>query len=125
MTEAPPTGWRCFTRHSDRGGTAAVAQLGPAVSRRISPGWENPPWRRCKQRHHGDSDPLPASLFLAVFTARNRMAGTGTVKSATGATAPVAHLQYRRLHSEPASVLQALSRLAGGRSLGGRPPAQR
>ncbi|KAJ1178658.1 hypothetical protein NDU88_003900 [Pleurodeles waltl] len=48
-----------------------------------------------------------------------------TVKIATGATAPVAPLQHRRLHSEPASMLQGLSRWAGGRSFGGRPPTQR
>ncbi|KAJ1214954.1 hypothetical protein NDU88_002564 [Pleurodeles waltl] len=66
------------------------------------------------------------------------MAGTGavgplgapalplqTVKIATGATAPVAPLQLHRLHSEPASSLQGLSRWAGGRPFGGRPPAQR
>ncbi|KAJ1122198.1 hypothetical protein NDU88_000701 [Pleurodeles waltl] len=48
-----------------------------------------------------------------------------TLKIATGATAPVASLQIRRLHSEPASSLQGLSRWAGGRSFGDRPPAQR
>ncbi|KAJ1092685.1 hypothetical protein NDU88_005795 [Pleurodeles waltl] len=48
-----------------------------------------------------------------------------TVKIATGATAPVATLQLRRLHSEPASLLQGLSSLARGRPFGGRPPAQR
>ncbi|KAJ1151584.1 hypothetical protein NDU88_004364 [Pleurodeles waltl] len=141
-TEAPPTGWRCFLGHSDRGGKAAVRKGEPAVSRRFTPGPGNPPWRRWLQRRHGDSDPLPAILFLAVFTARNRMAGTGvvgplgapqrfsvsalqTLKIATGATAPVAPLQIRRLHSEPASSLQGLSRWAGGRSFGDRPPAQR
>ncbi|KAJ1150669.1 hypothetical protein NDU88_003459 [Pleurodeles waltl] len=44
---------------------------------------------------------------------------------ATGATAPVAHQQLRRLHSEPASSLLMLSRWAGGRPFGGRPPDQR
>ncbi|KAJ1106110.1 hypothetical protein NDU88_003513 [Pleurodeles waltl] len=48
-----------------------------------------------------------------------------TVKIATGATAPVAPLQLRRLHSEPASLLKGLSRWAGRRSSGGRLPAQR
>ncbi|KAJ1103943.1 hypothetical protein NDU88_001360 [Pleurodeles waltl] len=48
-----------------------------------------------------------------------------TLKIATGATAPVARLQLRRLQSEPTSSLKALSRWAGGRPSGGRPPAQR
>ncbi|KAJ1209516.1 hypothetical protein NDU88_004893 [Pleurodeles waltl] len=152
--EAPPTGWRCFKGKSDRGGKAAVRKGKPAVSRRFSPAPGNPPRRRCKQRRHGDSDPLPASLFLAVYTARKRLAGTDvvgplgapavpmplapnraplgfsvsakqTLKIATGATAPVAHQQLRRLHSEPASSLLGLSRWAGGRPFGGRPPTQR
>ncbi|KAJ1122011.1 hypothetical protein NDU88_000517 [Pleurodeles waltl] len=48
-----------------------------------------------------------------------------TLKYATGATAPVAPLQLRRLNSEPASSLQGHCRWAGGRSFGERPPAQR
>ncbi|KAJ1205500.1 hypothetical protein NDU88_000934 [Pleurodeles waltl] len=48
-----------------------------------------------------------------------------TLKIATGATAPVAHQQLRRLHSEPASSLLGLSRWAGGRPFGSLPPAQR
>ncbi|KAJ1205107.1 hypothetical protein NDU88_000542 [Pleurodeles waltl] len=48
-----------------------------------------------------------------------------TLKVVTGATAPVAHQQLRRLHSEPASSLLGLSRWAGGRPFGGCPPAQR
>ncbi|KAJ1203222.1 hypothetical protein NDU88_007015 [Pleurodeles waltl] len=48
-----------------------------------------------------------------------------TVKYATGATAPVAQLPLRRLDSEPASSWKPLSRWAGGRPEGGRPPAQR
>ncbi|KAJ1117277.1 hypothetical protein NDU88_005477 [Pleurodeles waltl] len=103
MTEAPPTGWRCFQAHSDSSGKAAVGKPGPAVSRRFCPGWANPPGQRCKQGCPGDSDPLTVSLFLAVFTARKRLA---TVKSATGATAPVAPPQLRRLHSEPTPVLR-------------------
>ncbi|KAJ1119085.1 hypothetical protein NDU88_007271 [Pleurodeles waltl] len=79
MTEAPPTGWRCFLAHSDRGGKAAVRKTGPAVSHRFTPGWADPPGQRCKQRCLGDSDPLPSSLFLAVFTARKRLAGTGVL----------------------------------------------
>ncbi|KAJ1198751.1 hypothetical protein NDU88_002590 [Pleurodeles waltl] len=47
-----------------------------------------------------------------------------TLKFATGATAPVAHLPLRRLHSEPASSWKGVSRWAGGRPFGGRPPAQ-
>ncbi|KAJ1200776.1 hypothetical protein NDU88_004597 [Pleurodeles waltl] len=129
MTEAQPTGWRCFNPHSDRGGKAAVGLPGPAVIRRFCPGWENLPGQRCP----GGSDPRTASLLLAFFTARKRLAVTGvlgppnrapacfslsawqTVKSATGATAPVAPLQHRRLRSEPAPVLRPHSRWAGGR----------
>ncbi|KAJ1155924.1 hypothetical protein NDU88_008649 [Pleurodeles waltl] len=48
-----------------------------------------------------------------------------TVKYATGATAPVAQLPLRRLDSEPASSWKPLSRWAGWRSEGDRPPAQR
>ncbi|KAJ1086511.1 hypothetical protein NDU88_006627 [Pleurodeles waltl] len=48
-----------------------------------------------------------------------------TLKIATGATAPVAPLPLRRLHSEPASSWKGVSRWAGGRPSGGRPPAQR
>ncbi|KAJ1112279.1 hypothetical protein NDU88_000547 [Pleurodeles waltl] len=48
-----------------------------------------------------------------------------TVKYPTGATAPVAQLPLRRLDSEPASSWKPLSRWAGGRPEGGRPPAQR
>ncbi|KAJ1190184.1 hypothetical protein NDU88_006922 [Pleurodeles waltl] len=42
-----------------------------------------------------------------------------------GATAPVAQLPLRRLDSELASSWKPLSRWAGGRPEGGRPPAQR
>ncbi|KAJ1214648.1 hypothetical protein NDU88_002266 [Pleurodeles waltl] len=48
-----------------------------------------------------------------------------TLIIATGATAPVAPLPLRRLHSEPASSWKGVSRWAGGRPSGGRPPAQR
>ncbi|KAJ1114021.1 hypothetical protein NDU88_002260 [Pleurodeles waltl] len=48
-----------------------------------------------------------------------------TLKIATGATAPVAPLPLRRLHSEPASSWKGVSRWAGGRPSGGRPPALR
>ncbi|KAJ1091131.1 hypothetical protein NDU88_004258 [Pleurodeles waltl] len=48
-----------------------------------------------------------------------------TLKSATGAAAPVARLPLRRLDSEPASLWKAISRWAGGRSESDRPPAQR
>ncbi|KAJ1080963.1 hypothetical protein NDU88_001151 [Pleurodeles waltl] len=48
-----------------------------------------------------------------------------TVKYATGATAPVAQLPLRRLDSEPASSWKPLSRWAGWRPEGDRPPAQR
>ncbi|KAJ1132318.1 hypothetical protein NDU88_010643 [Pleurodeles waltl] len=48
-----------------------------------------------------------------------------TVKYATGATAPVTQLPLRRLDSEPASSWKPLSRWAGGRPEGDRPPAQR
>ncbi|KAJ1104147.1 hypothetical protein NDU88_001562 [Pleurodeles waltl] len=41
-----------------------------------------------------------------------------------GAIAPVAPLPLRRLHSEPASSWKGVSRWAGGRPFGGRPPAQ-
>ncbi|KAJ1099513.1 hypothetical protein NDU88_004614 [Pleurodeles waltl] len=152
--------WRCFLGDSDHSGKAAVRKGEPAVSRRFPPGPGYPPWRRCLQHRHGDSDHLPASLFLAVSTARTRMVGTSamgplgahalpmplawavqgppnrapqrfslsalqTVKIAMGATAPVAPLQLRRLHSEPASLLKGLSRWASRRSSGGRPPAPR
>ncbi|KAJ1156521.1 hypothetical protein NDU88_009240, partial [Pleurodeles waltl] len=43
---APPTGWRCSSGHSDRGGSAAVRTGKPAVSRRFSAVLQNPPWRR-------------------------------------------------------------------------------
>ncbi|KAJ1105479.1 hypothetical protein NDU88_002885 [Pleurodeles waltl] len=153
--DAPPTGWRCIHGHSDRGGTAAVRNGKPAVPRRFPAALGNPPWRRCRQRRHGDSDPLTASLALAVLTARTWLAVTGvagplgapavpmplawalqgppnrapprfsvsakqTLKIATGATAPVAPLPLRRLHSEPASSWKGVSCWAGG-----RPPAQR
>ncbi|KAJ1125721.1 hypothetical protein NDU88_004144 [Pleurodeles waltl] len=42
-----------------------------------------------------------------------------------GATAPVAPFPLRRLHSEPASSWEGVSRWAGGRPSGGRPQAQR
>ncbi|KAJ1216468.1 hypothetical protein NDU88_004069 [Pleurodeles waltl] len=102
--------------------------------------------------HGGAAIPIPTPFPPACFW-RCRMAGTGvvgplawavqgppnmaplrlrlslsalqTVKIATGATAPVAPLQLRRLHSEPASLLQGLSCWAGGRPFGGCPPAQR
>ncbi|KAJ1136118.1 hypothetical protein NDU88_002536 [Pleurodeles waltl] len=48
-----------------------------------------------------------------------------TLKIATGATAPVAPFPLRRLHSEPASSWEGVSRWACGRPSGGRPPAQR
>ncbi|KAJ1153451.1 hypothetical protein NDU88_006210 [Pleurodeles waltl] len=48
-----------------------------------------------------------------------------TLKIATGATAPVAPLPLRRLHSEPASSWKGVSLWAGRRPSGGRPPAQR
>ncbi|KAJ1165194.1 hypothetical protein NDU88_005623 [Pleurodeles waltl] len=63
----------------DRGGTAVVRNRKPLVSRRFPAALGNPPRRRCLQRRHGDSDPLTAILFLAVFPARNRMAVTGVV----------------------------------------------
>ncbi|KAJ1174444.1 hypothetical protein NDU88_006266 [Pleurodeles waltl] len=123
--------------------TAAVRNGKPAVSHRFPAALGNPPWRRCRQRRHGDSDPLTASLVLAVLTARTWLAVTGvvgppnrapprfsvsakqTLKIATGATSPVAPLPLRRLHSEPASSWKGVSRWAGGWPSGGRPPAQR
>ncbi|KAJ1163877.1 hypothetical protein NDU88_004329 [Pleurodeles waltl] len=39
--------------------------------------------------------------------------------------APVAPFPLRRLHSEPTSSWKGVSRWAGGRPTGGRPPAQR
>ncbi|KAJ1138787.1 hypothetical protein NDU88_005168 [Pleurodeles waltl] len=107
---APPTGWRCTAGHSDRGRSAAARNGKSAVYRRLSAALENPPWRRSALRRHGDSDTPYRHP---------------TLKFATGATAPVALQQLRRLHSEPASSLLGLSRCAGGRPFGGRPPAQR
>ncbi|KAJ1219282.1 hypothetical protein NDU88_006851 [Pleurodeles waltl] len=74
----------------------------------------NPPWRRCRQRRHWVPTPLPPAWFAKQ-----------TLKIATGATAPVAPLPFRRLHSEPASSWKGVSRWAGGRPSGGRPQAQR
>ncbi|KAJ1096166.1 hypothetical protein NDU88_001310 [Pleurodeles waltl] len=137
--------------------TAAVKPRSEKGNRRFPAGF--PLAKGILQRRHGDSDPLPASLFLAVYTARKRLAGTGvvgplgapalpmplawavegppnraparfsvsawqTLKIATGATAPVAPQQIRRLHLEPASSLLGLSRWASGRSFADRPPAQ-
>ncbi|KAJ1203485.1 hypothetical protein NDU88_007270 [Pleurodeles waltl] len=101
---------------------AAVRNGKPAVSRRFSAALRNPPWRRSLLRRHGDSDPVTAILILAGLPARNRMA---TLKIVMGATAPVAPFPLRRLHSEPASSWEGVSRWAGGRPSGGRPPAQR
>ncbi|KAJ1118831.1 hypothetical protein NDU88_007018 [Pleurodeles waltl] len=74
---------------------------------------------------------LPMPLAWAVQGPPNRapqrfsLSAVQTLKIPTGATAPVAPLQLRRLHSEQASLLKGLSRWAGRRSSGGRPPAQR
>ncbi|KAJ1108767.1 hypothetical protein NDU88_006137 [Pleurodeles waltl] len=71
---------------------------------------------------------LPMPLAWAVQGPPNRAPqrfSLSAVKIATGATAPVAPLQLRRLHSEPASLLKGLSRWAGRRSSGGHPPAHR
>ncbi|KAJ1189434.1 hypothetical protein NDU88_006179 [Pleurodeles waltl] len=86
-------------------GTGVVGPLGaPALTMPLAWAVQGPP------------NGAPAGFSLSALQ---------TVKIATGETAPVAPLRHRRLHSEPASMLQGLSRWAGGRSFGGRPPAQR
>ncbi|KAJ1150626.1 hypothetical protein NDU88_003416 [Pleurodeles waltl] len=119
---APPTSRRCFNGDSDRGGKAAVGPAPLAGSRQCTAAPLNPPRRRSLLHRRGDSDPPYRHPDPGGRTAEIRMA---TVKYATGATAPVAQLPLRRLDSEPASSWKPLSRWAGWRSEGDRPPAQR
>ncbi|KAJ1114131.1 hypothetical protein NDU88_002370 [Pleurodeles waltl] len=119
---APPTGRRCSNGDSDRGGKAAVGPAPLAGSRQCTAAPLNPPRRRSLLHRRGDSDPPYRHPDPGGRTAEIRMA---TVKYATGATAPVAQLPLRRLDSEPASSWKPLSRWAGWRSEGDRPPAQR
>ncbi|KAJ1130821.1 hypothetical protein NDU88_009168 [Pleurodeles waltl] len=76
----------------------------------------------------GIQTPPTAILFMAGAPGGPQsisVSALQTLKYATGATAPVAPLQLRRLNSEPASSLQGHFCWAGGRSFGERPPAQR
>ncbi|KAJ1178893.1 hypothetical protein NDU88_004135 [Pleurodeles waltl] len=102
--------------------TAALWPRSVQENRRSPAARWNPPRRRSLLRRRGDSDPPYRHPVPGGPPAGNRMA---TVKYATGATAPVAQLPLRRLDSEPASSWKPLSRWAGGRPEGGRPPAQR
>ncbi|KAJ1142797.1 hypothetical protein NDU88_009110 [Pleurodeles waltl] len=114
LQAAPPWGFRPPSRMPDSGGFDRQNLAGG---------------NGCRGAPGAPAVPMPVAWALQGppnrAPPRFSVSAKQTLKIATGATAPVAPLPLRRLHSEPTSSWKGVSRWAGGRPSGGRPPAQR